>query len=171
MRTQMLWGVVLSGCAFCSQAQEDGSRATAALIHECTVRGADGFAASPDRRIDLHVASRDGSDAPMIQAHAIDTKGTGASGRAAVDHAINTKGTGTAGRAAVDPAINTKGTGAAGRASVDHAINTKGTGAAGRAARVETRQLVVDCTTAPAGDDAAVRQAARHSRRPTATAP
>ena len=57
--------------------------------------------------------------APGTCAHAINTKGTGSSGRAAsADHAINTKGTAVAGRAA----------------SADHAINTKGTGVAGRAA-------------------------------------
>jgi hypothetical protein len=73
------------------------------------------------------------AEPPAADAHAINTKGTGATGRAAADHAINTKGTGMAGRAAADHAINTKGTGMAGRAAADHAINTKGTGMAGRA--------------------------------------
>ena len=67
--------------------------------------------------------------------HAINTKGTGTSGRAAADHAINTKGTGAAGRSADanascgDPVVNSSGESAAADARLkvraDH--NTDGT--------------------------------------------
>ena len=71
-------------------------------MHQCTLDAVAGFADgdAATQRIDLVIGAPTATGAaPTIAAHAINTKGTGASGRAAADHAINTKGTGAAGRA------------------------------------------------------------------------
>ena len=91
-----------------------------------------------------------GAATPTTCDHAINTKGTGTSGRSAgTDMAINTKGTGAAGRtAATEMAIKTKGTGAQRTAL---AIKTKGTSAQRTALAIKTKGTSAQRVTAAAG--------------------
>ena len=80
--------------------------------------------------------------ATLAMGHAAGALGSGpaVATPAACDHAINTKGTGTSGRAAgTELAIKTKGTGAQRTAGTEMAIKTKGTGAQRTALAIKTK--------------------------------
>lgn len=102
MKRIALAGVLVVGLASV-HAQEaarvaDGSTNQWPMLHRCVVQVASGGGAPA--RVDLQLGgSPAGGTGPIVAALAVDATGTGASRSAAVDHAINTKGTGAAGRA------------------------------------------------------------------------